>query len=229
MFGREEGKMAVKITLKSIDKNLESIITKSETTMKDVVSSVRSSGPGWVASEVINVYNIQKREITPSQKDPGRKLAGKVKVRGNTIETLALVYTGRLLTPMHFDISHTEPKQGAYTLKATFFKGKRKTLGSIKKLTKKQRKNLSKNFRSEGVQRSNKSPIMLMPTGTSNIDKTAYIPFQRKTKERDSIEPIKTLSVPQMISNPKVWNNINKVLAENINKMVNKKLNTFIK
>ena len=60
--------MAVKITIKSIDKNLESIITKSETTMKDVVSSVRSSGPGWVASEVINVYNIQKREITPSQK-----------------------------------------------------------------------------------------------------------------------------------------------------------------
>lgn len=221
--------MAVKITLKSIDKNLESIITKSETTMKDVVSSVRSSGPGWVASEVINVYNIQKKEITPSQKDPGRKLAGKIRVKGKTIETLALVYTGRLLSPTRFNMAPEAPKQGAYTLKATFFDGKRKTLGSVKKLTKKQRKNLGKNFRREGVQKSNKSPIMLMSTGTADENKTKYIPFQRKTKDRNSIEPIKTLSVPQMISNPKVWKNVNKTLAENINKKVNQKLKSFLK
>lgn len=224
--------MAVTIELQDYLKQtkvLNDIQTKAGKALKNAVSSVKSSGPGWVASEVAKVYNIQKKEITPSKKEPGRKLAGKIRIKGETIETLSLVYTGRLLSPPRFDMVPEAPKQGAYTLKATFFDGNKKTLGRVKKLTKKQRKNLGKNFRREGVQRSNKSPIMLMPTGTSSEDKTKYIPFQRKTKDRNSIEPIKTLSMPQMISNSDVWDNVNKVLSENINKKVNQKLRSFLK
>ena len=148
----------------------------------------------------------------------GQKV-GSVRVRGNRLDDVQITYTGRVLTPTHFSMSPTAPKQGgSYTLKATVIKGQRSTLGKVKKLTKKQRAALGKNFRKEGTRSSDHSPIMLMHTGAGSEDKTQYIPFQRKSKNRSDVEVIKTLSLPQMVSSERTAPNIEKAINEGLEK-----------
>ena len=136
--------------------------------LNNLTAEAKKRVPGWVATEVTKQYGVKKGEIT------GGKI-GKVTPQGESFKDVRIVYTGRLLTPTHFNMSPKAPNPGgAYTLKATIVKGERKTLGKVKKLTKKQRAALAKNFTQSGMQSSSHSPIMLMPTGST------YIPFQRK-------------------------------------------------
>ena len=173
--------------------------------------------PGWVASEVTQVYNIKKSEITPAKVGQSKKSAGSISVRGETIDGLEIVYRGRVLTPTHFGMTPKAPRD-SYTLKAEIIKGRKTVLGQKKKLTKKQRKALGKNFRRQGTRSSDHSPIMLMPTGAGNADKTQYIPFQRKSTRRSDIEAIKTVSLPQMVSSDRTSEAINTAINEGMQK-----------
>ena len=170
------------------------------------LSDVRQRVPGWVATEVAKQYGIKKNEV-------GDGKTSQLKVKGKKLPNVQLIYSGRVLTPTHFQMSPKVPKVGgSYTLKASIIKGERTTLGKVKKLTKKQRAALGKNFRREGTRTSDHSPIMLMaPKGT-------YIPFQRKSPNRKDIEAIKTLSVPQMIDSERTAPNIQKAIDEKLGK-----------
>lgn len=192
-------------------KAVRALEKSSATVIKRVISDVRSRAPGWVASEVTQVYNIKKSEITPSKTQSGGKAAGSIKVSGETIDSLQLIYRGRVLTPTHFGMTPKQPKQ-SYTLKAEIIKGNKAVLGKVKKLTKKQRKNIGKNFRRQGTKSSDHSPIMLMRTGGT------YIPFQRKSMRRNDVDAIKTLSLPQMVSSDRTRDAIDKTLTENLQK-----------
>ena len=110
------------------------------------------------------------------------------------------------------------PREGAYTLKAEIIKGEKKVLGKVKKLTKKQRAQLAKNFRREGTRTSDHSPIMLMHTGNQRVDGTSYIPFQRKSTDRKDVKAVKGPSVPQMIDSERTAPNITKAINENLGK-----------
>ena len=87
-----------------------------------------------------NEYGVDKKEVT------GNKL-GSMRISGSTMQDLRFTYKGRRLTPTHFKMSPKYPTGGAYTLKATILRGQRSTLGKVKKLTKKQRKALGRNFK----------------------------------------------------------------------------------
>lgn len=112
-------------------------------------------------------------------------MAGTVRIEGESINNLSLIYTGRLLTPTHFGMKpkarpmSTKDTNGKvikkarrYTVTAEIIKGQRKALGSNVFLG------------------SNKG--------------AGYIPFQRKGDGRLPINAVKTLSVPQMITNQTV-------------------------
>ena len=170
---------------------------KLEEAKRRFISDMKKRAPSWVNSEITKVYGVKKSELR------GNSL-GKVKIEGDDISNVAIIYSGRVLTPTHFSMN---PKtlgapngMAAYTLKATFLKGSRVTLGKVKKLTKKQRKEIGKNFSRTGSKRSNKSPIMLMHTGNAQVGGTNYIPFQRVSENRKDIRAIKTVSLPQMVS-----------------------------
>ncbi len=49
---------------------------------------------------------------------------------------------------------------------------------------------------------------MLLPTGNRQEGGTNYIPFQRVSQNRKHIKALKTVSLPQMIDNEKVRQNI---------------------
>lgn len=171
--------------MKELERNGRKAI---ESTMKDI----RKRGPTWIAKGVAEEYNIKAGEVT------GGKLVS-MSVRGGGLGDLTFHYKGRMLTPTHFSMSPKAPKPGAYTLKTTILKGKRATLGKVKKLTKKQRQNIGRNFRRQGTRNSPESPPMLAYTGNKKLGGTNYIPFQRTKQPGVFDKVIKTISVPQMI------------------------------
>lgn len=197
--------------LEAVKKNLNNTKKNAEKVIKSTMSDIRSRAPGWVASEIVEVYGIKKSDIT-------KKTAGTVKVTGERVYDAKIIYKGRVLTPTHFGMTPKKPGANSYTLKASILKGEKKTLGKVKKLTKKQRANLAKNFTRSGTQTSDKSPIMLMHTGNAKEGGTNYIPFQRVSKNRNDIKAIKTLSLPQMVSSERTAPQISKTINENVEK-----------
>lgn len=202
-------------TIGQVVKDLEQMKKAPKKIVQRTLSDFKKRAPSWVAQEVVKTYKIKKSEIMPSKN--GGKGAGSIKASGDTLDSAELTYRGRTLTPVHFGMSPKEPRQ-SYTLKAEIVKGQKKTLGQVKKLTKKQRANIGKNFTKQGTKSSTKSPIMLMHTGNKQEGGTNFIPFQRQSTRRDDIKAIKTISMPQMISNPDVSGRVEETIATNIQK-----------
>ena len=188
-------------------KELEQQGENAKKVIKKTTDDARKRVPVWVAAEVSKVYGIKKAEIT------GQKV-GKVRDSGNRFDRLKFTYTGRALTHTHFSMSPKVPNEGgSYTLKASILKGQRTVLGKVKKLTKKQRKDLGQNFRRNGQQRSDHSPIMLMRANGGH-----YIPFQRKSHKRNDIEAVKAISLPQMISSQRTAGTIYPTISSGVEK-----------
>lgn len=213
---------------KKVKKEFRKLQKAPEIVEKRIVSDFKSRAPGWIASEVVSVYNIKKNEIRPSKS--GGVSVGSIAVKGKTIKSVSLVYRGRLLTPTHFGMKPKKPyKSGNYTLTVEILKGNVKKLGVVKKLTKEQRKKLGKNFRKQGSRNSPKSPNMLLHTGNRQEGGTNYIPFQRMSQRRSDLKAIKTVSMPQMVSNDVVKENIEKTLSTEMGKRIDHHMKRYMK
>lgn len=200
-----------------LQKKLDKMREAPTKVIKSITAEAKKRIPGWVATEVSKTYGIKKGEIT------GQKV-GNVKVKGNNIKTVKVIYTGRLLTPTHFSMSPKVPKEGgSYTLKATIIRGQRSTLGKVKKLTKKQKKALTKNFTRSGTQNSDHSPVMLMRANGGQ-----YLPFQRKSTNRKDIEAIKTVSLPQMVGSERTAEGIQTAINGGLGKRLDHYLERYM-
>ena len=206
-------------TAKQTIKELRALKNKSETVIKRMMSDAKTRVPGWIATEVTQVYNIKKSELLPGKVS---KSVGTIRVTPAQDGSMEITYRGRALTPTHFGMTPKAPKnpehRGAYTLKYEAIKGRKTVLGKNKKLTKKQARALGKNFRKQGTQSSPQSPIMLLHTGANNPDKVQYIPFQRVSQDRNDLKAVKRLSLPQMVSSDRVKDNIERAINEGMAK-----------
>ena len=202
---------------KALQKQIENMKKAPQKVIDRTLSDMKTRVPTWIAAEVSKTYGVKKAEVNNGT-------LGKMKVEGNTVKEIKIKYTGRVLTPTHFGMTPKAPGQNAYTLKATIIRGEKKTLGNVKKLTKKQRAALGKNFTRSGSKNSDHSPIMLMHTGNMQAGGTNYIPFQRKSTRRDNVEAIKTLSLPQMVSSERAAPNITKAINEGLQKRLDQHL-----
>ena len=206
--------MGVRCEIKNynaLQKQLKQMQKAPQKVIDRTLSDMKTRVPTWIAAEVANVYGVKKAEVNSGS-------LGKMTVKGDTLKTIKIKYTGRVLTPTHFGMTPKAPGKNAYTLKASILKGEKATLGKVKKMTKKQRAALAKNFTRSGTQSSTHSPIMLMSTGNKKEGGTNYIPFQRKSTDRKDVEAIKTLSLPQMVSSERTAPNITKAINEGLEK-----------
>lgn len=202
---------------KTLEKKLEEMKKAPRTVLKQLTNDTTKRASAWIAAEVSKVYGVKKADIS------GKKL-GHVQVKGNSIDTVQIKYTGRPLTPTHFSMSPTTPKNGgSYTLKAMIIRGKRKTLGKVKKLTKKQRAALGKNFTRSGSQNSDHSPIMLMRANGGH-----YLPFQRKSAKRKDVQAIKTISLPQMVNSKRTHEAIQTSINDNLGKRLDHYMDRYM-
>ncbi len=232
--------MSIKIGIKDykqVIKQLDKMKDAPKKALEATEADIKKRAPGWIASGVVERYNLE------GAKGAGKKaiLSGKVgelEIDGSLQnKTLHLKYSGRLLTPTHFGMSPTtKPASGKqYTLKWKVKRTDGKPFKShVKKLTKKQKSALAKNFTASGSQNSPRSPWMLQPTGAKSADKVQYIPFQRRGQTEPFNHVAKTLSLPQMIRkgkdgplHPEVaahfYENLEKRVTHNLNRYMGKK------
>lgn len=180
-------------------KQLNSMNKDSAKVINRTIGDIKSRGPGWISQEVTKEYNIKKKDVNGTKKVV--KKAGSFRVSGEKLDNLVIIYQGRLLTPIHFSMTPTaRPVNGrAYTVRVRIKKnGGRKVLGSN---------------------------VFL---GKSGREGTVQIPFQRVGKRRLPIKAIKTLSVPQMITNEIVSENIHKRMNEEIAKRLDHNLKRIL-
>jgi hypothetical protein len=188
-----------------LQKKIEDLKKKGGKALQRTVSDFKSRAPGWVSTAVTSIYNIKKAEVSGAKTDA--KKAGTIKVKGEEIDNMQIVFQGRLLTPVHFGMTPKKPPKGkSYTLKETVYKGKQKVIGRF------NRKKIP------GGPYSDRSHNILMPTGASSADKVPYIPFQRMSKNRKDIKKFTSTSIPQMITNEDVSKEIYTSINDNLSK-----------
>lgn len=203
-------------------KDIENIEKQSEKVVQRTISDFKSRAPGWVSKEVVKEYNIKKSDVNETNKGVRR---GRIKIRagGKKINDLCILYQGRRLTPTHFGMSpekmpeltdkkvtirtgnkfHTVRSRAPITLSATIKKGHRVTING-----------------------KYNEPVFI---AANPKKKDQYIPFQRKGKERTNFVSIRTVSVPQMITNEKVSKNIRKQINEKLGKRLEHHVKTALK
>lgn len=176
--------------VKEINNKLHKIDKASQKALDSAIRDTVSRAPAQVTKAVTNKFNIKKSEVTAAGKQAksSQKSIGTIKVQGQTLHNVALVYKGRRLTPTHFGMKpKTLPaNKRKYKLTIEVFKGQRKPLKGP----------------------SNRPVFLGSNKGGS------YIPFQRKGSTAHPIKSIKAMGIPQMIDNKEVRQEINENIGE---------------
>ncbi len=169
-------------------KGIQEMKSKSEKVVNRTVADFKSRAPGWVAREVTKEYGISKEDVNETKKGVVRGRS-QVSIKGAKLDDISIVYRGRLLTPTHFSMEPTmrPARNSPYVVSAIIKKSK----GLV-------------NFGSS---------VFLAPASKNSA---TQIPWQRRSNARLPIDVIKTVSVPQMITN--------EVVERNIHKQINTKL-----
>ena len=212
--------------LLEVERRLRRMRADSEEALERIMQDAKERVPGWVNQEILKVYGVNREELTGGE-------LGSMRISGNTVQNLKFTYKGRRLTPVHFNMKPAAPTGGAYTLKATIIKGQRERIGHVKKLTKKQRKNVGRNFTHQSTQNSPTSPDMLLSTKSEREDAVKFIPFQRNrqvTRGQNNVwDKFMTVSLPQMATGERTAPGIQKAIDEKLGKRVTHHLNRVIR
>ena len=181
----------LKIGLTSVGdivKKLEGEKKKIQEAVDRTITTAKRDVPPQISQAVRSVYNISAGEMA-KEGQAAAKFAKKVqgpKINGVVINGVQLTYTGRVLTPIHFNMTPKKlpDKKRKYTVRVTIKKGEKKVL----------------------VGKYNTPVFLARASKTSKV----YLPYQRVGKKRLPICQIKTVSIPQMIENDKVAEDIQK-------------------
>lgn len=167
--------------------SLKELNADVEKAVQRTINDVKSRAPAQVTKAVTAVYGIKSSEVTAAGKAAkgGAKTIGSIKVKGITVDSVQITYKGRVLTPSHFSMTPKTRPQG----------GKKYTVKAA--IFKGQKKALG-------------TSVFLAPTAAGGTE----IPFKRETVKRLPIEAIRTVSIPQMITNEKVSADIQKRIDE---------------
>lgn len=202
--------------LGELKKEIEATKKQSEEVIKKTVGDFKSRAQGWVSPAIVGVFNIKKSDIKKCYKG-AKKGPGTIKIKSVYLDNVQLFYKGRVLTPIHFGMKPGKPPArrmkdtrlipgqairsdnpvgpvasvkpiAPYQVSVEVYKGKRKTIKS-------------------------KDNVFLGSNGHGK-----YIPYYRKDENRESVEAIRSISIPQMITNKKVSADIQANIEEGLTK-----------
>ena len=206
-------KLTPYVDLKDVHEKFNKVINfvdSSSEVFDRTLKDMRSRAPGKVADAVRNVYNIKKSEIVPSKQDDKTKKAGTIKVKGDELMSLSLIYEGRALTPLHFGMTpKARPDKKKYKVSAKIKKGKKTVF----------------------TPSNPEGGVFLAP----NPKKPSQIlPWERNSGKRYDISPIKTMSLPQMVGpNPETGEGGNpeviKQIGDSLTELLDKRFNYHMK
>jgi len=181
------------INAESIMEQLKGQQQKMQKAIDLTIKDCKARAPAQITKAVTAVYGIKSNEVTAAGKTAktSAQTIGAYKVAaGVEGKTLQLTYEGRLLTPVHFSMTPKKRPEGKkkYTVKVAIFKGKKKALQGKPKYG---------------------TPVFLAPQQTGVV-----LPFQREGKSRMPVQVIRTLGIPQMITNETVAADIQEKTSE---------------
>lgn len=190
--------------------DLNAMNKDTEHAVQRTVSDFKSRAPAWVSAAVSEEYTIKKSEVKAAL--TGAKKIGSIKVSGIAIDNIGLEYSGRLLTPLHFKM---KPKRPSVKKDKAPCLIPGENIGGVSdvvavhpvkayQISMEVHKGKAKALPGDAFLGSNKGG--------------AFIPFQRVGDGRKPIYPLKTVSVPQMITNEKVAETIQKNIEEGLTK-----------
>lgn len=216
-MSRQSAKVGI-LNAKELNRQMEKLKANVEKAEHDLLHDFKTRGPDVVAKAVTSVYNVTASQVTGkvrkgTKAENIKATIGGTRISGNSIGNAVIEYRGRRLTYNQFKLNPTRPGKRGYTLKATVYRNEEKTLGNVRKLTKRDRKKMRK-----GVHTSKSSPIMLFPTGYKKEGGNPYVAMKRRSADRSDIHSVKPTSLPQMVMNDEVQLALEPMLREFINK-----------
>lgn len=180
--------MAIDITVRldpkikrELKRNGEQWAKQMEWATKDM----RRSGPTIVRRRTAQVYAFKQSEMNPKR----GKTIGSCSLSGG-ITDLQLHYSGRMLTPKHFNMSPTEATGRKYTIRATILKGSRVEIGRWQRPW------------SAGGAYGHRASPMFMPRKVPPISREGGRTIRKGRKFSHAggkYEAVKVISVPQMV------------------------------
>lgn len=204
-------------------KDIKKIERQSEKAVQRTISDFKSRGPGWVSQEVREEYNIKRKDVNEANMGVKRRGRSGIKITGVSVDDMAIVYQGRPLTLTHFGmIPKTIPglSDNRVTVKLGGVYRRVRTRSPIV-----VRATIKKGQR-ELITGKYDTPVFI----AQNPRKIGqYLPFQRKGAERTDFESIRTVSVPQMVTNEKVAEDIHKRINEELSKRLQHHLKNLVK
>ena len=186
---------AFSVTMKDgakLAKKLEKLKDGGETAIKRTVSDFATRGPGWVSKGIREHYGVDAAAIKEAAKRPSRGHTS-IRVAGISVDGATLEYKGRTLTPLHFKMS---PKQAPTTKQKNPIRipGQLIAAGSPVAMVRPPKPYTVKATIIKG-QRSAMSSDTFLTAGRGGV----VLPYQKSGDDRQPIEAVRTLSVPQMI------------------------------
>ena len=202
---------------------LEEVLSGLNQTKPNVAKAVnatckdfKSRGPGWVTKAVTQVYTIKSGEV----KDAivGKHNIGHVNLGGVTLDDIYIEYRGRVLTYSHFKFTPREP--GVKLLKKrVLIPGQRTTSDRPYVWTYAHKNQKVTVTVRKGHKKVLKGKYLTTPF-IADMPKSPVMPFQRTAQKNQKVKSIRSVSIPQMITNDKVAKDI----SERIDKELGKRL-----
>ena len=188
--------------------------------MKATAADLKRRLPGKVADEVRTRYNVKKSDVMPANGTGGSRRAGSVRVTGETVADLALVYRGHRLSPARFAMAPKAPQPAkGLPEKGPGARKHRRLEGAARASIRARRRKIKATI-TKGRRKVVHSQAFLAHTGGNGADKVKYIPFIRKGKSAYPIKAVKTTSVPQMVRNP----NVQSLIEQDIDALIRERL-----
>lgn len=194
----------------SLCADLKAINKDAEKAIRATLSDFKSRAPAWISAAVSEEYTIKKSEVKGAM--TGAKKIGSIKVSGVAVDNIGLEYTGRVLTPIHFKMKPKKPP-AKKEKDARLIPGD--NIGSDSDVI---QVHPIKAYQVTAEIHKGKSKSLGSSVFLGSNGGEGYIPFQRTGDGRTPIKSIKTVSVPQMITNEKVAETIQKNIEEGLTK-----------
>ena len=205
----------VEVDTTEVMKHLKTLEGKCDKVVNRTCNDFKSRGPGWVNKSVTGKYTVKLAEIKEAYK--GADGSG---------TNIRLKYIGHPLTLLNFKFSPKKVQDKFYkkkqiipgqftasvspvvfarqarkqTIKAEIIRGQKKTLGTGK---------------GEGLP-------FIAKVGNNTM------PFQKRAEPRNSMDAVRTLSVPQMISNEEASKDLRNRIDEELGKRFKHHLTRYV-
>ena len=194
---------------KQVIKELDNALHPLKIPIQRTISDFKSRAPGWASKVIAEHYGVKRKDVTEAV--VARKPMGTFKVCGETFNNMCVIFAGRPLTPVHFNMKPKTPSQRKKEkiIKIGKKDGKKKvlTISSPKHydVSAEIIKGNRKVFNPHG------GGVFIAPSAKGQM----LIPWKRRAEDNE-IHAIHTISIPSMVRSERTYDDMQETLNKNV-------------